>query len=89
MNELLRAEDELAIKLVKQLDGIPIDKARNALERATELLSRTQIVSAHSPLLKYGLDFANILLYTSSTPPLNLGAVSPVALPLTHEPLAP
>ena len=41
----------LAVKLVRQLDGVPINKARDALEHAIVLLSTTQIVQAESSLL--------------------------------------
>jgi hypothetical protein len=44
--------DEIAVKLVKQLDGISIEDARKALDRAATLLSTTQVVSSESPLLK-------------------------------------
>jgi hypothetical protein len=46
-----KSERELAIDLVKQLDGVPINKARLALQHAIFLLSDTQVVSARSPLL--------------------------------------
>lgn len=46
-----KSERELAIRLIEQLDSVPIDKARNALEHAILLLSETQIVWAKSPLL--------------------------------------
>jgi hypothetical protein len=48
----MKSEREIAIELVKLLDGVPISKARNALEHAIILLSDTQIVSAESPLLR-------------------------------------
>jgi hypothetical protein len=48
----MKSERELAVELVKQLDGVPINKARNALQHAILLLSDTQIVSANSPLLR-------------------------------------
>jgi hypothetical protein len=35
----LKSEREIAIELVKLLDGVPISKARNALEHAIILLS--------------------------------------------------
>jgi hypothetical protein len=41
----LKSERELAIEVVKTLDGVPIDKARNALEHAAALLSTSQIVA--------------------------------------------
>jgi hypothetical protein len=44
-------ERQLAVNLIKVLDGIPINKARLALEHAIGLLSDTQVVSAESPLL--------------------------------------
>lgn len=47
----LKSENELSRALVKQLDGVPINKARMALETAILLLSSTQVVSAKSPLL--------------------------------------
>jgi hypothetical protein len=47
----LKSEDELSRVLVKQLDGVPINKARMALQNAILLLSSTQVVSAKSPLL--------------------------------------
>jgi len=37
---------EIAVELIKQLDGISIQDAKNALIRATELLETTQLVSA-------------------------------------------
>jgi hypothetical protein len=46
-----KSEHDLAVELVKQLDGVPINKARHALEHAIVLLSESQIVSALSPLL--------------------------------------
>jgi hypothetical protein len=48
----LKSERELAVALVKMLDGVPIDKARNALEHAAELCCSTQIISCKSALLK-------------------------------------
>jgi hypothetical protein len=43
--------DAIAVQLIKRLDGIPIEAAKNALARAVELLDKTQIVSARTPLL--------------------------------------
>jgi hypothetical protein len=42
--------EEIAVELIKRLDGIPIGDAKNALTRAIALLDTTQIVSATSPL---------------------------------------
>jgi hypothetical protein len=47
----IKSERELAVEVVKLLDGVPIDKAKNALEHAAVLLLSTQIVSANTPLL--------------------------------------
>jgi hypothetical protein len=44
-------EPEVAVKLIKQLDGLSIDDAKAALIRAAELLGITQVVSAKSRLL--------------------------------------
>jgi hypothetical protein len=44
-------EDEIAVKLVRQLDGYCIADAIDALSRAESLLKTTQIVSARSSLL--------------------------------------
>jgi len=46
-----KTEVQLACKLIKVLDGLPIRLADNALIRARHLLLETQIVSANSPLL--------------------------------------
>lgn len=43
-------QDEIAVKLVKQLDGISIEDAKKALDRAAILLTTTQVVSRDSPL---------------------------------------
>jgi len=43
-------QDEIAVKLVKQLDGISIEDAKKALDRAATLLTTTQVVSRNSPL---------------------------------------
>jgi hypothetical protein len=44
-------EHNLAVDLIKCLDGVSIETARGALAEAMVLLSSTQIVSATSPLL--------------------------------------
>ena len=51
---MIKTEEQLARELVRHLDGVPIDKAKNALEHAALLLLSTQIVSAKSPLLIQG-----------------------------------
>jgi hypothetical protein len=48
---MAKSPKELAIALVKVLDGTPIDIARTALQKADEVLLQTQTVSAQSPLL--------------------------------------
>jgi hypothetical protein len=52
----MKTERELAIELVKVCDGVPINKAQNALEHAISLLLSTQIVSANSLLLSASVD---------------------------------
>jgi hypothetical protein len=47
----MKSEQELAIEVIKVFDGVPIDKAKMALEMAERLLLSTQVVSATSPLL--------------------------------------
>jgi len=44
-------QDEIAAELVRRLDGISIEDAKNALIRAASLLDKTQFVSAKSRLL--------------------------------------
>jgi hypothetical protein len=51
MDERLKSEVQLACKLIRALDGLSIEQARNALLRAQSLLLETQIVSAQSALL--------------------------------------
>jgi len=46
-----QTEVQLACKLIKVLDGLPIRLADDALVRARHLLLETQVVSANSPLL--------------------------------------
>lgn len=46
-----KSELQLACELIRLLDGISIEQARNALMRACDLLSTTQMVHADSPLL--------------------------------------
>jgi hypothetical protein len=47
-----KSEEEIACELVRHLDGLSIEQAKNALLRATSVLSSSQVVSANSPLLK-------------------------------------
>ena len=46
-----KSEIELACELIRVLDGLPIERAENALLPARSLLITTQTVSAKSPLL--------------------------------------
>jgi hypothetical protein len=41
-----KSEVEIACELVRHLDGLSIEAAKNALLRATQLLSSSQLVSA-------------------------------------------
>jgi hypothetical protein len=43
--------DDVAVDLIKRLDGYSIEEAQEMLARASTLLSTTQIVSAKAPLL--------------------------------------
>ena len=47
-----KSEEEIAYELVRRLDGLSIEEAKNALLRATSVLSSSQVVSAKSPLLR-------------------------------------
>lgn len=46
-----KTEIELACTLIRVLDGIPIQAAKDALSRAQAMLLTTQTVRADSPLL--------------------------------------
>lgn len=46
-----KTEIQLACELVRVLDGVPIYDANQALIRAQNLLLKTQVVAARSPLL--------------------------------------
>ena len=46
-----RTEIQLACELIRVLDGLPIERARDALIRAQNLLLKTQTVSATNSLL--------------------------------------
>jgi hypothetical protein len=46
-----KSEIQLACEIVRLLDGIAITDAQNALARAQQLLLKTQVVNAASPLL--------------------------------------
>jgi hypothetical protein len=48
----IKSEKEIACELVRHLDGLSIEAAKNALLRATQILSSSQVVSAKSPLLR-------------------------------------
>ena len=47
-----KSEEVIACELVRHLDGLSIEAAKNALLRATQILSSSQVVSAKSPLLQ-------------------------------------
>jgi hypothetical protein len=46
-----KTEIQLACELIRVLDGVPIYDANQALIRAQNLLLKTQLVAARSPLL--------------------------------------
>jgi hypothetical protein len=47
----LKTELQIALELLRLLDGLSVAEADNALIRARSLLPKTQIVRADSPLL--------------------------------------
>lgn len=47
-----RSQTEIASELIRVLDGLPIDKARQALLYACDLLLSTQVVHADSMILR-------------------------------------
>jgi hypothetical protein len=47
-----RSEKEIACELVCLLDGLSIEAAKNALLRATQVLTSSQVVSSKSLLLR-------------------------------------
>lgn len=49
---MMKSERELAVELVKMLDGVPLKVARLVLSSAAQLLMTTQVVCADSPLLR-------------------------------------
>lgn len=51
-----RSEKEIACELVGHLDGLSIEAAKNALLRAVQMLSSSQVVSAKSPLLRRSVE---------------------------------
>jgi hypothetical protein len=52
----MKSETELACELIRVLDQMPIDLAKNALQHAIGLLASTQTVRADSPLLMAKLE---------------------------------
>jgi hypothetical protein len=46
-----REKPEVAVEIIKLLDGYSIEDAKNVLTRAATLLTITQVVSAKSPFL--------------------------------------
>jgi hypothetical protein len=47
----MKSETQLACEIVRLLNGVSIQAARNALSHAEQLLVTTQIVKGDSPLL--------------------------------------